>query len=475
MPVCVRPSVGSLSEWDDLLLWYARAVKKMQERPGSDPTSWSYQAAIHGQSPGDPPSKYWNQCQHGTSFFLPWHRGYLGWFEQIVRAAVVGLGGPDTWALPYWNYSSPANPNAHILPPAFRAPTMPDGSENPLRVAQRNAKANEGKAIADATETSVKALDDGFFEGAAAGGSTGFGGPHVGFHHPPGRSGAVEQTPHNTIHMAVGGLMGGFATSPLDPIFWLHHANIDRLWEIWRQVKGHADPTDGGWLSFPFHIHDASGHPIEFTPAQMLDTTASPLLYEYDDLTDPRLEQPAHRGVGEPVAPERMGVNMVDETPSRPSVPPEMVGANDEQLHLSDQQSSTRLAISEPERPALAAEQAGAAPRVYLNLENVTSEAPSQSYGVYLNVPSDEDPREHPELLAGVLAPFGSERAADPDDAHGGSGLHYTFDITELIEGERERGAWDPKAVKVTFSPRGEAAGEPAQLDVGRVSVYYHG
>jgi hypothetical protein len=42
-----------------------------------------------------------------------------------------------TWALPYWNYSDASNPRAGELPPAFAAPRMPDGSPNPLKVAQR--------------------------------------------------------------------------------------------------------------------------------------------------------------------------------------------------------------------------------------------------------------------------------------------------------------------------------------------------
>ncbi len=41
---------------------------------------------------------------------------------------------------------------------------------------------------------------------------------------------------HNTAHNFVGGHMsGGF--SPNDPIFWLHHANVDRAWERWQQAR----------------------------------------------------------------------------------------------------------------------------------------------------------------------------------------------------------------------------------------------
>src|SRR5580692_653959 len=121
MPVRERADVWKLAEWDQRLVWYAKAVEKMRSRPFTDPTSWAYQAAVHGYDlaypawaalPGTRPAPaeqkhYWNQCQHATWFFLPWHRMYVAYFEQIVAATVVGLGGPAGWTLPFWNYSDP--------------------------------------------------------------------------------------------------------------------------------------------------------------------------------------------------------------------------------------------------------------------------------------------------------------------------------------------------------------------------------
>ena len=54
------------SDWNDTILWYARAVKVMSARPFSDMTSWRYLAAMHGvaeqlwrsngyMKPGEPP------------------------------------------------------------------------------------------------------------------------------------------------------------------------------------------------------------------------------------------------------------------------------------------------------------------------------------------------------------------------------------------------------------------------------------
>src|SRR5215469_3092273 len=104
------------------LLWYAKGVAAMQARKLDDTASWWFFAAMHGEYiatkgfPGwgglaAPPqvpvkplpsksvsSQYWDQCQHQSWYFLPWHRGYLLALEAHVRAEVVKLGGPATWA-----------------------------------------------------------------------------------------------------------------------------------------------------------------------------------------------------------------------------------------------------------------------------------------------------------------------------------------------------------------------------------------
>ena len=53
----------------------------------------------------------------------------------------------------------------------------------------------------------------------------------------PGESGSQL---HNRVHIWVGGDMGP-GTSPNDPVFYLHHCNVDRLWALWQ----HAHPASG--------------------------------------------------------------------------------------------------------------------------------------------------------------------------------------------------------------------------------------
>jgi len=45
---------------------------------------------------------------------------------------------------------------------------------------------------------------------------------------------------HNEVHGWVGGAMGSIMVSPADPLFWMHHSQVDRLWSMWQSVAGNA-------------------------------------------------------------------------------------------------------------------------------------------------------------------------------------------------------------------------------------------
>ena len=188
--VYVRRDVWSLAPDDPIIDAYTNAVKRMRERPPDDPTSWTYQAAMHGTH-AKPNKPEWNGCQHGTWFFLPWHRMFLFFFERIVRAAVAEGGGPADWALPYWNYG--VGGERAELPLAFRSPTLPAGEPNPLCVAERAAGMNNGKGtIPEGAGSPAKALDRPQFIGKAE-----FGGDRTEPAQFSESGGEVEETPHN--------------------------------------------------------------------------------------------------------------------------------------------------------------------------------------------------------------------------------------------------------------------------------------
>ena len=319
-----RRNVWKLTQpWDDTLLWYAKAVGELQTRPITDPTSWTSLGAMHGFDPDlwtsfgyiaagtplPPPAvqaRFWQQCQHQTWYFLSWHRGYLAAFEAIVRSAVVKLGGPPDWALPYWNYSADAQ--SRKLPGAFSATKLPDGSDNPLFTARRYGR-GDGTIVIDPRDVMLTALNERYYAGTGPNGATGFGGLKTEFNHfaaagdeTHNYNGQLEGRPHNIIHVRVGGftdpndpLQAGLMTNPdtaaLDPIFWLHHANIDRLWESWRlpapDGSSQRDPLNSPeWTSHrEFAFAGVGGERVVMTLKDALQA-ATRLGIHYDRLED---------------------------------------------------------------------------------------------------------------------------------------------------------------------------------------------
>lgn len=417
-------SLGTAADpWDPTALGYARAVRAMQALPLSDPRSWRYQAAIHGLAGTAPPAGApWNECQHATWFFLPWHRMYLYRFERIVRSFVVAAGGPAEWALPYWNYEA-AGGNA--LPRAFRVPKLPDGTPNPLFVAQRAPGINAGSPIPASVTSSQQAMAASTFATPSSGSPVGFGGPVTGFAHFGPGPGLLENQPHNIMHVVVGGngLMSNPDTAALDPIFWLHHANIDRLWEQWR-LAGHANTTTQRWLSRTFRLRDEAGKAQRMRVSGVLDARAQ-LDYTYDSIA-----APPHAA-----APSASSSSSSSEEAVPVARKQVMVGRSSSATTLSVDGATALVAVGPlPRRRGAAAEVA----RFTLELADIEGdENPGVVYGVYVDLPdapSDADLESH---RVGLVSLFGIEHS------RGGRGaaaqpLRYLFDVTGRVAGAGE-------------------------------------
>jgi hypothetical protein len=263
---------------------YAMAFKSCRSRPSTDPTSWIYQANMHS-TVDSPALTAWNGCQHGSFYFFSWHRMYLYYFERILRKA----SGDPNLALPYWNYTDDLNlsdPDRRQLPLAFRQPAV---SSNPLFVSQRNPAMNNGTGFlppGDVDYSHAFACTN--FEapgGSMCSSSFGFGGGKIPQPaHFSGNYGALEQTPHNVVHVDVGGWMADPDFAARDPIFFLHHANVDRLWNHWlARGGGRQDPTsDQVWMNTMFTFFDENGQQVQLSGKNILDTV-SQLNYCYDD------------------------------------------------------------------------------------------------------------------------------------------------------------------------------------------------
>ncbi|HEY2707903.1 MAG TPA: tyrosinase family protein [Caulobacteraceae bacterium] len=489
--IYTREDLWSLDAWDPTLLWYAKAMGAMFQRKMQDPTGWRYQAAIHGydegmpelqnllqpgdQEPGDSDT-YWRQCQHHGWFFLPWHRGYLGYFERIVRKAVVDLGGPADWALPYWNYSD-TQENADValyVRPEFVTDTLPDGSPNALfQGVSRNNYNLVDTPKGQAADFGIGPMDvrlkcltaQHFYDHASA---SSFGGGVTAFSHGEDGldvSGGVEKTPHDNVHGDLGGWMGTFETAGLDPLFWLHHCNIDRLWSVWAAAQNHANPTDAKWLNpggqgFPYRFHDETGASKSFAPASVLDTATSPFSYRYENVDTP--PQVAFHAA-------RLQLAAAPVSAEPPAQAPQMAGASDTGIDLSPAQVSVELPI-QPQAPRMNLAAAGGPRQAYLNIENVTGEGALETRYVYLNLPDATAPDEN--LYAGSLPMFGVKEMSRSAAASGGTGKNFVLNVTDVVAHLQLTGRWNGQAVQV-FLVAKRPPDPASKLTVGRISLYY--
>jgi len=451
--VLVRKEISSLAEGE--VEAYAAAVKTMKERKPSSPISWSYQANIHGAL-GEQEERLWRQCQHGTWYFLPWHRMYLYYFERIVRAAVVENGGAHGWTLPYWNYC--LRGQHAFLPKPFREP------ESPLYVPSRDPRLNKGQlGLPEYVTSPKKALDCPEFVGKAE-----FGGPATGFEHSGQNFGTVENEPHNPVHVHVGGLMLYPETAAQDPIFWLHHANIDRLWSEWIGIAGahHENPSQADWLTFEFSFFDENEEEVTMRPQDVL-ATAAQLGYRYD--TDP-----APSAVPPPTPPPRAAAVT---PPAR-----ELIGATSDSITLTGQQTTVQIPIGEH-----AAEGFGEHVHAYLNVGEIGGEHnPGISYLVYADLEGGEAPHPESPHFLGTLSFFGIERARNPVGDEQPHTLGASYDITRIARELEARGEWAGHDLPVTIAPldlappdAGHTSGvsptphEDRPIQLGRLSVFY--
>ncbi|MET1110630.1 MAG: tyrosinase family protein [Allosphingosinicella sp.] len=244
----VRRNASTMAANDPILRGYRRAIQAMRALPNNNPCSWFYQAAIHGTTdPANLPS--WNTCHTDPTFFWAWHRMYLYWFERIVRK----YARQHDWAIPYWDWTNPAE---RAMPAPFR------DSASLLYEASRNAGVNAGNPLSANLGVSVAnamTLLDYFSTQSSING------------------------PHGSVHGAVGGKMGSVSSAAQDPIFWAHHAQVDRIWNLWlAQGGGRSSPVgDATWRNKTYTFFDECCQPVQMKGCDVV-RAALQLSYSYE-------------------------------------------------------------------------------------------------------------------------------------------------------------------------------------------------
>jgi len=213
-----RRNIANLAPNDPILQNYRAAISAMKALPNSDQRNWMNQADIH-----------FNHCSHGNWFILPWHRPYLLCFERICQK----LSGNAQFAIPYWNWAE--------------HPTVPD-----VFYASGDVLNDTTKTLPQGTPIAAEFVSHSVLEGILD--ETNFqvfGSYKSTTQQGPGGIGRIEGTPHNNVHTSIGGHMGAFH-SPLDPIFWTHHAMLDFCWVDWNFNRQNQNPNDPAWYNLHF-------------------------------------------------------------------------------------------------------------------------------------------------------------------------------------------------------------------------------
>jgi hypothetical protein len=244
----------------------------------------------------------WNGCQahpynpsnpeqYQQWYFLPWHRLMLLQFEGVIREVLHD----EDFTLPYWNPIT-GNPDDLIVPAVFRKP----GSS--LYNGTRWFWVNSGERIDTLYRDwiNLDALNEKFYIDSPTG--------NLGFNP------RLDQNPHFFTHFALGGDMAEFSTVGGDPMFYLHHANIDRLWESWNRL-GNTNPTDPKYRERQFSYGDRSGKRVDL-PVSAGDRTAQ-LGYGYDSYEKP--PQPRHLTTEEAAERERLYKSLHEQALGGPS------------------------------------------------------------------------------------------------------------------------------------------------------------
>ncbi|KAL2931949.1 Polyphenol oxidase chloroplastic [Bienertia sinuspersici] len=79
--------------------------------------------------------------------------------------------------------------------------------------------------------------------------------------------------------------MGNFYSAARDPIFYAHHANVDRMWSIWKTLgDNRQDFTDTDWLNASFIFYDENAQAVRVRVRDCLDTTKLGYTYQNVDL-----------------------------------------------------------------------------------------------------------------------------------------------------------------------------------------------
>lgn len=196
---------------------------------------------------------------HGNAGFLPWHRAYLLDLERELQDIDASV------TVPYWRFDQPA---PDLFTPEFMGASGADGrvrfvpghpleswsTDNQPGILRRLLFPTSGAPPGVIDEESTFDLGE----------------PGNTF----GNFSTMETNPHGSAHVSFRGFISSVPTAPRDPLFFLLHANVDRLWAKWQWLFRREDPRNPASYAQP--SPDRIGHRLGDTMWPWNGVTAPP-------------------------------------------------------------------------------------------------------------------------------------------------------------------------------------------------------
>lgn len=428
-----------------MLKIYTQGVTKMKALAESDPRSWTFQWYIHAvrddrtkaselsriyPAPGPEQAlanAVWETCQahfdpSNEPFFLPWHRMYVLRLERIIRK----LTGKPHFTLPYWNYSKPG-PTHGIMPAAFRV------SNSPLFVANRNSSVNAGQPIdaSDPGSLATTALSECSYDPQGA---------------AQGFCQALDFGLHGNVHVLVGDgqNMGSVPWAARDPIFWLHHCNIDRLWASWNK-GGRSNPNSATFLNTTFTFADENGHQVVGTVGDVLSLKKVRYVYDHYDQVPP-----CPRALTALVESVRTATHVLAATAPVP--------LTSEPVRVQLKVRETPAAVAPETAFDRQISALASSTRAYLVISKLQATAqPNVLYDVYFAPSEAAEPKPPVRHRVGTINFFNAVAHGEHTEALARDERFVSFDVTSLARSLQTEGQLKAEP-SVTIVPAGEPA-----------------
>ncbi|KAJ3696018.1 hypothetical protein LUZ60_001395 [Juncus effusus] len=275
---------------------FEAAMKAMRNLPPDDPRSFKQQGMIHcaycngtySMLPKDMQGKMTEIQVHGSWLFFAFHRAYLHFFDKILGKLI---GDPD-FAMPYWNWDTAEG---------MKMPAYYTKENSPLFDKFRNRNhypptvldldwggTSKNLSDADLITNNYRVMYQQMISNSKSP-ELFFGKSFIDKPTYPG-AGSIENKPHSNVHGWVGDPnqpngedMGTLYSAGREPLFYAHHANVDRMWSIWKTLGSrNVDFTESDYLDSSFLLYNENAELVRIMVRDCLDTRN--LGYIYKDI-----------------------------------------------------------------------------------------------------------------------------------------------------------------------------------------------